>query len=32
MTHKERKQQWEARIEAYKASGLSKKNFASNTP
>jgi len=27
MTHKERKQQWEARIEAYKSSGLSKKEF-----
>jgi hypothetical protein len=27
MTHTERRQQWKARIEAYKASGLSKKEF-----
>ena len=27
MTHVERKQKWKARIEAYKASGLSAKEF-----
>jgi hypothetical protein len=27
MTHKEREQQWKVRIEAYKASGLSKEAF-----
>ncbi|SFQ23555.1 IS66 family insertion sequence element accessory protein TnpA [Caldicoprobacter faecalis] len=27
MTHKEREQQWKARIEAYRASGLSKEAF-----
>jgi len=27
MTYKERRQQWKARIEAYRASGLSAKEF-----
>ena len=31
MTHTECRQQWKARIEAYKASGLSARDFAGNT-